>query len=312
MTGYTAGELKRMYYVPEVTYGTTPTAALTYGGAILRMTPKVNMAMERHWLGDTQGYTQVTRGPYKAGYELEYYAHVDSGAYYWYNFAAVYGLGAAAAFADHLGSFTTQFMKYVNPTYYYDFYNGCKINQLDLLFNKPGQPIVFKADVKSQFLTLGTSKTMTGLQNGVVVGANPTDIATNLLCRNGISQINLGAGGLVNWYPKTMALSIPRNLEPVEGVKLGADSVNYPLEVLQLDEGQREVTLTCDIRYGNTTYKAAKLAGTAITALTIPIGNQLITLANGDFAADDFPEERQAIRDEPLKMHFKALTISTP
>lgn len=311
MAGFTAGELKRWYFVPEATYGVTPTGtALTYGGAILDMKPKVNMAMERHWLGDTQAYTQVSRGPYKAGFDLEYYAHQDSGAYYWYNFAMVYGLGAAGAFTDHLTSFSTQFMKYVNPTYYYDIFNGCKINNLTMRFNKPGQPIVFKADVVAQFVTLGTSKTLSGMQNGTVVGANPTDIATNLLARTGVSQINLGGGGLANWYPTSMELSIGRNLEGVPGTKVGADSVDYPVECVALDEGQRDIMLTADVRYQNTTYKAAKLAGTAITALTIAAGNQTITLANGDFASDDFPGESQKLRDEPLKMHFKAMTVA--
>ena len=308
MGGFTAGELKRWYFVPESTYGTTPATALTYGGAILRMRPKVNMAVERHWLGDTQGYTQVTRGPYKAGFDLEYYAHQDSGAYYWYNFAALYGYGATGGLADHLGSFTAQFRKYVNPTNYYDIYNGCKINSLSMKWGKPGLPIVIKADVIAQFLTLSTAKAITGLQS-VTVRADPTDISTNLLCRSGISQINLG-GGLANWYPTTLEWTIERNLEPQQGNRLGADSVQYPLDVIALDEGPRDIVVTADLRYAGNTYKAAKLAGTAITALTVPVGNQTITFSNGDFASDDFPEEEQKVRDEPLKMYFKSLAIA--
>lgn len=309
MAGFTAGNMKRWAFVPEATYGTTPATALTYGGAVLKLTPKVNPDTEFIYLGDTPDYTQVTRGPYKVGYSLEYYAHQDSGAYYWYNFATVYAMGASKALADTLPSFTSSFRKYVGTTNYYQVFNGSKINSTTWRFGKVGKPIIFKDDVVSQFITLLSNKTGTGIQHGVTIGADPTDISTNLLCRTGVSQINLGGGGLTNWYPELFEITIGRELDPVPGSKV-VNSVDYPLDSIALDEGPRTISATAEVRYANSTYTAAKQAGTPITAITIPCGNQTITLSNGDFIGDDHPDETQNIRDETIKMRFKTMTMA--
>ena len=50
MAQYSPGELKKFYYIPEATYGTTPTDALTWGCDIISLKPSVNANKDFHTL----------------------------------------------------------------------------------------------------------------------------------------------------------------------------------------------------------------------------------------------------------------------
>ena len=318
MAQYSPGELKKFYFVPEVTYGTTPTDALTWGCDLVTLKPKVNANKEFHMLeSSTYGtYGAVTKGGWEIGFDMDGLAHAESGTYDWTDFWGVYGWGAAAALARHLGSFTAQVGKTVASSNYYDFYNGCKINKLTIKCDGPGKLIQFSADVMCRWVTQDTDKTIAGLQ-ALTVGANPTDITSAVLTWTGSSTINIAGGGAVAWYPRKWELVVDNHLERMMGNITGADSNQYSV-TYALSEGLREITFTCDLPYEGETYTAAKLASSAITAIKITIDStatapKVLTLTTGELLVDgdDWPEYGHKLMDEPVKIKFKSLTTGT-
>ncbi len=318
MAQYSPGELKKFYFVPEVTYGTTPTDALTWGCDLVTLKPSVNANKDFHMLeSSTYGtYGAVTKGGWEIGYTMEGLAHAESGTYDWTDFWGVYGWGSATALTRHLGSFTAQVGKTVSSSNYYDFYNGCKINKLTIKCDGPGKLIQFGADVMCRWVTQDTDKTIAGLQ-AVTVGANPDDITSAVLTWTGTSTINIAGGGATNWYPRKWELVIDNHLERMPGNITGADSAQYPV-TYALSEGLREITFTCDLPYEGETYTAAKLASSAITAIKIPIDStattpKVLTLSTGELVVggDDWPEYSHKLMDEPIKVMFKTLTTGT-
>ena len=324
MAQYSPGELKKFYYIPEVSFGTTPTDALTWGCDLVTLRPKVNANKEFHTLENSTAGTfgAVTRGGWEIGFDIEGLAHAESGTYDWTDFRGVYGWGAATALARHLGSFTCQVGKTVSSSNYYDFYNGCKINKLTISCDGPGKLIKFAAEVFCRWVTQDTDKDITGLQ-ALTVGANPSDITSSVLTWAGNStipsgsNINIAAGGATNWYPRKWELVVDNKLDRHMGNITGADSLQYPC-TYALNEGLREITFTCDVPYEGETYTAAKLASSAITAVKIPMDStattpKVLTLSNGELMVDggDWPEYKHELMDEPLRIRFKSLTTGT-
>ena len=318
MAQYSPGELKKFYYIPEATYGTTPTDALTWGCDVVSLKPKVNANKEFHTLeSSTYGtYGSATRGGWEIGFTLDGLAHAESGTYDWTDFWGVYGWGGAAALARHLGSFTAQVGKTVSSSNYYDFYNGCKINKLTIGCDGPGKLIKFGAEVFCRWVTQDTDKTIAGLQ-ALTVGANPSDITSAILTWTGSSTVNIAAGGAVAWYPRKWELTVDNHLERVMGNITGAGGAQYSV-TNALSEGLREITLTCELPYEGETYTAAKLASSAITAVKIGMDStattpKVLTLTDGELMVDggDWPEYKHALMDEPISIKFKSLTTGT-
>ena len=310
MAQYSPGELDKFYYVPEVAYGTTPTDALTWGCDILRCKPKINPNKEFHRLSGSRGWGAVVKGGWDIGFDLEGLAHVASGAYDWTKLWATYGMGSTTGLTTHLGSFTGQVSKTVAAATTYDYFNGCKINKLTISSDGPGKLIKFKAEVMCRWVEEDTDKNLTGLQT-VAVGANASDISTAVLTWAGVSQINIAAGGLANWYPRKWELVIDNHLERHPGNITGADSADYSL-TYALSEGDRDIILTATLPYEGETYTAAKKASSTITALTLPIDNETMTLSTGEFMVEDedWPEYSHALMDEQVRISFKSLTIA--
>jgi hypothetical protein len=315
MAQYSPGELKKFYYVPEVTYGVTPPVAtvanLTWGCDPVTLKPKVNPNKEFHILAGSRSHGAVTKGGWEVGFTLEGLAHVASGTYDWFDLWAVYGMGSTSGLATHLGSFTAQVGKTVGASNYYEFYNGCKINKLSISCDGPGKLVKFQADVFCQWITQDTDKAITGLQ-ALTVGADPAaDITTAILTWTGVSQINIAAGGLTTWHPRKWELTVDNHLERVMGNITGADAATYST-TYALSEGARDIIFTCELPYEGETYTAAKLASSAITALTIPVDNETITLSTGELLVDgdDWPEYGHKLMDEPVRIKFQSLAIA--
>lgn len=307
MPAFTAGELKKLYYVPEVTYGVTPVTALTWGGEIIELTPSTDMKVRINRISGTRGTFDATRDAAEIGLKVRAMTRAVSGGFDWRNLWAVYAYGAVGALTDHLGSFSMQALKTVGASNYYSQYSGCKVNKLTLDAPAPGEPWVFEADVIARWMQKATAKTIAGLQN-VVVGADPADITTSLLTWNGVSQYNIGSG-LVTWYPKSLKLTVDNAMQRQMGNVVGADAVKYSVPI-GISEGPRDIMLEANLWYSDETLVNARIAGTAVTAVTIPMDAQTITLSNGVFMANDFPTLKHDIMDETVKINFKSLTIA--
>jgi len=306
---YTAGEIKKFFYVPEIYYGTTPTTALTWGGEASSFKPSTDFHPAFHETSGSRSFGEHTRDATDVGFNVKCLARAVSGGYNWTNLWAVYTFGSTTALTEHLGSFTAQTGKLVGSSHYYDFYNGCKINSLTINADAPGKPFIFDADVFCRYVTQKTSKTLTGLQS-VTVGSDPSDITTAILTWKGILQINIAGGGLVNWYPRSWKLTVDNHLGREEGNILGADSVKYSLSAYQLSEGVRDIIFEATLPAQNETYTAAKIADSAVTSLTLPIDAKTITLTGGVWQANDFPEFKHDLNEETVRIRFKSLTIA--
>ncbi len=306
MAVYTAGELKDFAYVPESTYGTTPTTALTWGGKPRRIKSNNSYNVNFEPGASSRSFTDVTRGPEDAGFEIEYLARLVSGGYNWRNFAAYYAFGSTTALTDHLGSFTAQIKKTVGASNYYNFYSGCKINKLTISCDAPGKPVVFTADVWARHLCPDTDKTMSELQS-MTVGADPSAISTAILTWAGVQQINIG--GAANWYPKSWSVTIDNHLEREYGNVVGADSNKYHV-TYALNEGIRDIIYEATLWSQNETYTNAKINNTAVTSVTVPLDVYTLTLSTGYFEANDLPELKHDLMDETVKIRFKSLSVA--
>jgi hypothetical protein len=307
MAAFTAGELRKLYWVAESTYGVTPATALTWGGEILELSPMDDLKVRINRISGSRSAFDRTRDGAEMGFRVKCLSRAVSGGYNWRNLFAAYAFGSTTGLADHLGSFSAQVLKVVGGTSYYSQYAGCKINKLTLGADAPGEPFVFDAEVLARWLQKATAKAITGLQS-VTVGADPADITTSLLTWNGVSQYNLG-GGLTNWYPKSLKLTVDNGMQRQMGNVVGADSNRYVVPI-GISEGQRDIVLEAGLWYEDETWVNARLAGTAVTAVTIPVDSYTITLSNGELLANDFPTLKHDLMDETVKISFKSLSIA--
>lgn len=305
----TAGNVGYLHYVAESSYGTIPTGVLSWGMDITSFTQTANFNTEEYWIPASRSYNSTTRGPYDIGYTAKGYSRVSTTSATFLNFFALYGMGATnGTTAETIPDFTTQMNEVVSTNNYYSFFPGCKIDKLTISTEGPGMPYVFEIDVLAQYVEKETSKDVTGIQT-VTVGANPTAPTGAVLRWNAVSQINLAAGGLANWYPKNWKLTIDNHLERQYGHKTGGDAAIYPVTVA-LNEGIRDITFECELWHEAETYTDAKIANSAVTAITLTIDGAVLTLNNGYFVADDYPELKHDLMTEPIKIKFKSISIA--
>jgi len=313
---YTIGEVRRLYYVAEATYATTVTSSLVYAGLPVSIKPKSNFKIEPEYVQGSRSFSTAGRdGMVEMGFSYQGKAQAVSGGYNWKNFFAVYGFGSLTGIEDgsssygRIGSFSAIIGITQGINTYYNLYNGCVIDSLKISCDEPGKAILFDAEILAQYVDYGTSKTFTRLQS-VTVGADPTTITTDILRWAGNIQVNIAAGGLTTIYPSKFALTVKNNITREPGNRTGADAVIYPVAI-DMTEGAREIMVELTLPRKSQTFQNAKIANSAITALTIPIGVNTITLTGGVFAADDLAELKlDSPLDETVKMIFNGLTIA--
>jgi hypothetical protein len=307
MAAFTAGELKTLNYIPEVTYGVTPVTALTWGGDIEEFTPTDDMKVRINRISGTRSTFDATRDAAEMGFKLKCRARAAAGGTDWRALWAAYAFGSTTALTDHLGSFSAQVLKTVGASNYYTQYSGCKLDKLGISAASPGEPWMFEADVMARWKQNATAKAIVGLQS-LTVGANATDTTTSPLTWNGASQYNIG-GGLVTWYPKSIKFGVDNAMQRQMGNVVGADAVKYSVPI-GISEGARDITLEANLWYADETFVNARLNNTAVTAVTIPIDTFTVTLSNGVFMANDFPALKHDLMEETVKINFKSLTIA--
>jgi hypothetical protein len=302
--------MKTLHYIAESSFGVTPATTLSWGANCGDLKGKFNKHHAFYPIEVGRSNFMPTTDSWDAGFSVKAVAQTVSGGYDWRQLWALYGMGATTGLTDHLGSFSAQTGKTVGGTHKYNLYNGCKINKLTMSSERAGAPIMFEADVVAQWFAASTTKTYTGLQS-VTVGADPTTISTPLLCWSGALQRNIAAGGLVTWSPNNWKLTVDNKIKRHYGNIQGADAAWYSLAVA-LPEDEREIMFECTLPHEDETYIAAKMADSAMTAITIPVGAQTITLSNGTILLEDsdFPEYKQALMEEIVRVRFPTLSIA--
>ena len=311
MTGYPPGSLKDFQFVAESSYGTIPTGTMTWGGATIGYEPFVQVNTEFLNLPGSAFHGSAIKGPFDVGCTLRWHDRTGS---QWHDFIAAYGFGSASAQADTLNDFTLQVAVY-NPNtskYEWHFHNGCKIERADIIFPGVGKAVEFEVSVISQWLQIvehASSKAISGQMQDVTPGADASAETGSILTWAGNSQINLAAGGLATWYPTNLRLSLSRGIEREYGIKTGDDSVAYPVAIA-LHEGNAAIQVSGEVISQNQTYANSKRNREAITALTIPLDDETITLSNGDWDEPALPAYAQAINRERIVGRFKSLAIA--
>lgn len=311
MTEYPPGSLKAFQFIAEAQYGVIPTGAMAWGGSTTKYEPVVQRNPDYHYLPGSAFHGEVTEGPYDVSCILGW---KDRAGSEWHDFIALYGFGSATAQADTVGDFTLQADVYdaVNSKHEWHFHNGCKITRADIIFPQPGKAVEFEVEIWSQWLqkvSHASVKTIAGKMQDVTPGADGSAETGAILKWAATSQINLAAGGLANWLPTNMRLSLSRTMMREYGFKTGDDAVKYPV-ALALHEGEANILLTAEVVSQNQTYANSKVAGDAVTALTIPLDDETITLSNGTWDEPALPAYAQAINTERITVRFKSLSIA--
>lgn len=313
MVGLMPGGVKSINYYAESSYGTPPATALIYGGATRHIKPGYDSKKEFFTDPDSRSFGRTAEGVIEVNPTIRAFARLTSGGYDWRNFWAVYAMGSTSGLTTTLGSFLMQTAKSWDggSTVKYNFYHGCKMNKLSIIGEKPGQPIVFEAEIKAQMLSYGTSKTIAQIYSQTI-GADASEVTTAYLSWAGNLQINLGGGGLANFYPKDWKLTIDNKITPTStGIVVGADTKKYPVAV-GMSEGGRDIIFEATVAHESETYVNAKIANTAVTSLTIPLDTWTVTLSNGEFVADDLADvdAESTSSEEKIRIKFKSLSIA--
>jgi len=303
---HTAGELKEGTFRAEALPGTIQTGVLTYIGDSISLSPNSDHKAGYITLPGNRTFGAVQRGPYELGCTYKYYSRAAGAWGDWRDFIAKYALGAVDNPTDHLSTFT--FICYVISSGKWEVYPGCKINKAVISGDNPGNFLQFEAQIFSMAALIEPSKTITDYQ-GITIGADPTFPTEALLYWDANQQMNLNGGGLLNHYPKKWSLTIDNHLDRLPAVQTWYDGTKYPAAI-ELHEDIREIIYECEMLLKDATWDIAKHNHYPVTALTLPIGNKVITLSDGDLVPNNFRDLSQKLGSDNLKIMFPTLSIA--
>jgi hypothetical protein len=247
-----------------------------------------------------RGYGVTQSGPDKNGCTLEFHGRAAAAYGDWRDFIAVYGFGGRDAPAAALGSFTL--VVYITSTGKYEVYTGCRVNKAVIDAPGPGKLLEFSMQIFAQDHMPEAALAITDIQN-VTIGAAPSEPTSSLLFWASNCQVNLGGAGLATQYFKKWTLSVDNHLDRIEGVKVWNDATKHQ-QTVEIHEGEREITFECTLAMKDSTWDLAKINKTAVTALTIPIDDDTITLSTGDIIPSDFSDRAQKQGEEKLTIRF--------
>lgn len=305
-SAHTAGELAMGTYRAEASPGVIQTGALSYIG--LMQSLKNDSDDQGNFVNGpgSRGFSLFERGPYKKGFTIKYHAPAHGAWGDWLDFFGTYVLGSKTAPTDHLGYFS--YINYVTSRSKYEIYTGCKANKGTLTFLDYGRFIEIEVQCFALAHLIKSSKTLTDYQ-AVTIGADPTAPTEAKLFWNTGHQINVAGGGLGAFWPKRATLSIDNKLEREPGIKTWADATKYPTS-LEHHEDDREIVYDCELIMKDDTWDGRKEAASLITALTIPIDDDTITLANGYIVPNNFSELEQKLGNDKVQIRFPTLSIA--
>jgi hypothetical protein len=230
------------------------------------------------------------------------------GQSFWRRFFAAYALGSSSGRADTLGSFTFSEDVYNGTTHVYNVARGCKVNKLTIHFPKNGGLIFWEADIWAQWMKTYSGKAISDIQN-VTIGADEAAPSTAFLNWGGICQINIAGAGLTNFHPDNFKIIIDNHLGRKGLNVLGYNSTLYPLSNPAY-EGIQEIIFDGQMISEDQTWHNVLLNNTTITALTIPIDVDTLTLSTGKPIRDAWPQYSNKMNREPAKFKFQGATIA--
>lgn len=315
MTAYAPGELKRLYWLDEVTHGTTPATAPQYGGEVQSVTPSFEPHQSFEVLSDAKQFSPAACvfEQIDAGFKIRSYARINASGYDWRDPLLRGALGAVGGISalGRLPSLSFLIELTRSTTYGRYLFNGCKVDKLVLTADRPGAKLLFEADVMAQYMTKCTGSppaTVAGLQS-LTLGTYEAVPTSALLQWKAPFTLNTGTPRTI--YPQNWKLTIENHLVRQGESKTGADAAQYALTG-QLHEGVQDVTFEADVYLEDLAAFDEMLANQAITSLATTIGGYTVTLGLGRYVVDSgaLPELKQDVMTQHLKMKFSTLTVA--
>lgn len=306
---YTAGELQKAYYVTEGTYGEIPTSQLAWVGETLKLTNLMDKKKSFITHPGSRSYGAVDEDPEEHGFVLTYH---DKAGSEWTEFFATLGYGSSSGLTDHLGSFVLFGDEFDGTTHNWQIYSGSKVNRASIIASGPGKLLDFQIEAFSQYFQIWShadSRTITGDIQDVIFGANPPAETGTDLTWAGQAEINLNDTSLADLEITDWKLDVLQKVRREPGFKDGDDSLVRALAIA-MHEGDRGIMFEANAISKDMVFANSKRKDELITALTLPIDDEVITLTGGVWIADDMPEYAQEINTETLMMQFQDLSIA--
>lgn len=306
---YTAGELQKAYFVTEGTYGVIPTGQLGWVGNTLKLTNLMDKKKTFVPHPGSRSYGAVNREPAEHGFILTYH---DQAGSEWKDFLALFGYGSTSGLTDHLGSFVLFGDEFDGTTHNWQIYNGSKVNRATIRAPGPGALLEFEIEAFAQYFQIWShadSRVITGDIQDVTFGANPSLPTGADLTWAGQPQINLDDSSLADIVMTDWKLDVLQKLTRDPGFRDGDDSIFRALSTA-MHEGDRGLLFEGNVISKDMVFANSKRKDELITALTLPIDDEVITLTGGEWQADDMPEYAQEINTEALKIQFTGLSIA--
>jgi hypothetical protein len=303
---HTAGDLRMATYKTEVTPGTIVAATLIYGGSSARLKNDRDDGAVFIVLPGDRGFGATQRGPAKNGCTLDFHSRASGSWGDWRDFFAVFGIGGRDAPAATLGTFTL--VVYLASTSKYEVYTGCKVNRAVITGSAPGRILEFQLQIFAQDHVIESSKALTDVQS-VTIGADPSTPTEALLFWATNIKVNLAGAGLVDTFFQRWTFTVDNHLERIEGNKIWFDSTNHQ-QTVEIHEGEREMIFEGTLKLKDATWDAAKIADSLITALTIPIDNDTVTLSNGKLVPNQYSDREQKTGEDRIEIHFPTNSLA--
>jgi|GEM_PF-4316291 len=317
MTARGPGNLKSLYWLAESVYGTTPNTQQQFGLKTKSCTFKIDPGQLIDYWPDDKHYAQAAcvNTLMEAAFSVKGNALVNASGYDWRQpllEGALGALGGTSALGE-LPSYSMIVEDSKGSNYGRFLFNGCKVNQLVMSVTKPGDEILFEAEIMAQYAALagGSPPTaVTGLQS-LTLGAQEAPPSSMVLqwaypwtlTPNGVAPFTI--------FPKSWKMTVKNNLTRGPGSKTGADGSQYHL-TQQLHEGVQEIELEAVLFVEDLTHISNMLANKKVDSLSTQIGGNTIALTNGNYivGSDSWPELVQDVHEHTVKWRFTGVTVT--
>jgi hypothetical protein len=299
-TGYTAGDLKTLLYVEEVTYGITPSTGWKYGTEVTKIVRKDDIGQYVNWWPDNRSPSNQAMVSQKldAAFTVSGNERVRTDMLS----PLIAGAFGSSSGTSELGAIPS-YSIIINVAGVRWLYNGCKVDSLTINFADAHSVVDFTAEIIARSCVKMSGNDITGLQTVTV-----TDPATPKSTSPGaqIGAITLEAETI---YPISGSISIKNNLIRERG-NIIVSSVIYPC-VVTLYEGRRELQAEYDLYLKDVTYLDDMLANVNVSESEVTIGTSVITFNNGHYIVDSssWPEFVQDQMKQKLRFNFEGAEI---
>lgn len=260
---------KRLQYIEEVTYGTTPATSPTFisAGKISRFSFNIDAAITRHRSAGHRKVVDFLNTGQMTSFELEYMPFDTD--------LMAYGINDPVGTGTIAKSLSFAFSKLINGTEHFYFIKGAKTDSISIEVTKEG------VMVTQSFLAREVSTPVTTANGGLTTptwAANPT----------GVPWVGKDGGGsvflynAVAWDTPRLGCEISWNLDP--GQPIGHDLIKFldPTNKdcnVEFEVWQKDTTFIADLKSGARRDLQYTLnAGTTAVLSITNFGNETYTL----------------------------------